>query len=138
MASSVYLHVLYFGLCASSLLRGVSSRMAVYLLRGRTTLPFRLLAVGRADLHELRIRSDGESDIGIHLRPIAAGVGAGILFAEVGKQQPVMPGAIGAIHAVPGDGDQMGVAFIERSIFQQQQYVRLDPEAQARITSTFS
>jgi len=47
---------------------------------------FGLGAVGRADLDKLRFRGNDSHDVSLHFRLIAAGVGAVVLFAKVGKQ----------------------------------------------------
>lgn len=86
--------------------------------------------IRRADLHELGLGSDGDSDMRLHLHLIAARIGASVLFAEIGKQQLVMPGALGAIDTASGRGNQLRVPLVERSLFQKQQHVRLNPEAQ--------
>ncbi len=91
---------------------------------------FALLPLHRADLHELGFGGDGGGDVRLDLRLIAAWVGASVLLAKVGKQELVMPGTVGAVHAATGDGDEMRVALVERSVFEKQEHVRLNPETQ--------
>ena len=91
---------------------------------------FLLLAVGGADLHQLRFRGDGLGNVRVHLGLIAAWVGASVLLAEVGKQQLVVSCPLGAVGATASGGDKLRVALVERSIFEDEQDVLLNPELQ--------
>ena len=88
------------------------------------------LGVGRADLHELGFVREGLGNVRIDLRLIAAWVGASVLLAEVGKQQLVVSCPVGAVHAASRDGDEMRVPLVERSVFQDEQDVLLNPRLQ--------
>src|SRR5271155_1170373 len=67
----------------------------------------------------------------LQLRLIAAWVGTRILLAKVGKQELVMPGPLGTIHTASGDGHKMRVAFVEGSVFEEEQDILLNPHLQA-------
>ena len=54
-----------------------------------------------------------------------------ILLAEVGKQQLIMLCPLGAIDTASGDGHKICVAFVEGSVFEEEQDVLLNPELQA-------
>ena len=101
--------------------------MATYLLRGKSGAAFLLLGVGRADLHELGLCRNGLGNVRIHLRLIAAWVGASVLLAEVRKQQLVVPCPLGAVHATSGNRHKMRVPLVERSVFEDEQDVLLNP-----------
>jgi hypothetical protein len=69
-------------------------------------------------------------DVRRHLRLIAGWIGTSILLAEVSEQELVVPCPLRAIDAASGGGDKMGIAFVEGSVFQKQEDVRLNPETQ--------
>jgi len=79
-------------------------------------------------LHKLRLRCDLLGDMRCDLRLMAAWIGAGILLAEIGEEQFVMSRALGAIDTASCDGDEMCIAFVERSVFEKEQDVPLNPK----------
>jgi len=93
---------------------------------------FFLSTVGRADLHQFRLRRYGLSDVSRDLRLIAVGVGASVaLPAEViAKQQLVMPRPLGAVGATSRRGNKLRIPLVERSILEDEQDVRVNPELQ--------
>ncbi|WP_263415293.1 hypothetical protein [Terriglobus albidus] len=58
----------------------------------------------------------------------AVWVGAGVLFAEVGEEEFVVACPLRAINAASGNGDEMSLALVEGSVFEEEQDVRLNPE----------
>ena len=88
---------------------------------------FLLLAVGRADLHELGFRRNGLGNMGIDLRVVAVWVGASVL-PYVRKQELVMPCPLGAVHATPRCRDKLRVPLVEGSEFEDEEDVALNPE----------
>jgi hypothetical protein len=77
-----------------------------------------LFAVGRADLNKLRLRCNLLGNVSPNLGLIAAWVCASILSAWGNRHSS-------------GDGHKMRVAFVEGSIFEEEQDVLLNPELQA-------
>ena len=63
---------------------------------------------------------------------VAAGIGALVaLLAEVvAEKQFVVAGALGAVGATARRGDKLRVALVEGRIFQDEQYICLNPELQ--------
>ena len=121
MASVVNLHTLNSGRLASSFDFGFSSRIAVYLLRGSTGLPSFCSAVGRADLHQLRLRGDGLGDVRLDLGLIAVRVGAGALLAEVGKTAACCALSAWGNRRNCQRGNKLRIALVERRIFEDEQ-----------------
>jgi DNA-binding XRE family transcriptional regulator len=92
---------------------------------------FRRFAIGGTDLYQLRLRCDLLSDMRTDLGLIAVRIGAGILFAKIGKEQLVVARAFAAIDTASGNTYQMCITFIEGRFFEKEQDVLLDPELQA-------
>ena len=64
----------------------------------------------------------------VQLGGIATRVGASVhSSADIGKEQFVVSGALGAIATASGGGDKLRVAFVERRLFQEQKDVMLNP-----------
>jgi hypothetical protein len=63
---------------------------------------------------------------------VAAGIGALVaLLAEVvAEKQLVVAGALGAVGATARRGNKLRVALVEGRVFQDEQYIRLNPELQ--------
>ena len=78
-------------------------------------------------MHELGFRRNGLGNMGIDLRVIAVWVGASVL-SYVRKQELVMPRPLGAVHTAPRCRDKLRVPLIERSQFQDEEDVSLNPE----------
>jgi hypothetical protein len=53
-----------------------------------------------------------------------------VLFPKVSKQELVVPCALWAFDATPGNRYKLRVTLVERCIFQEHQHVRLNPETQ--------
>ena len=91
-------------------------------------LAFRLLLVCRADLDKLRLGGNLGLYVRVQLGGVAIRVGASIrIAADIGKEQFVVSGALGAIDAASGGGNKLRVAFVERRLFQEQEDVMLNP-----------
>ena len=90
---------------------------------------FLLLAVGRADLHKLRLRGDGLGDVRIDLGLIAGWVGAASCLPRSSPNSSLLcPVRLGQSTQLPAVGDKLRVALVERRIFQDEQDVALNPE----------
>ena len=93
---------------------------------------FLLPAVCRADLHKVGLGGDGLRNVCREFCVVAAGIGALVaLLAEVvAEKQFVVAGALGAVGATARRGDKLRVALVEWRVFQDEQYIRLNPELQ--------
>ena len=88
-----------------------------------------LLAVSRADLHKLRLRCDLLLQERFDLHGIAIRIGAlrfivGRPFCE---EQLIVSGAFGAIDTASCGWYELGIALVERCLFQEQEDVMLYP-----------
>jgi len=64
----------------------------------------------------------------VQLGGIAIRVGASVgIRAHIGKEQFVVSGALGAIDATSGGGNELRVPFVERRLFQEQENIVLNP-----------
>ncbi len=87
-------------------------------------------AIRRADLYQLGLSRDGDGDVRLDFDLIAARIGTSVLLAQVGKQQLVMAGAFGAIDTASGSGNELRIALVEGSEFEDEKNIRLNPEMQ--------
>ena len=67
-------------------------------------------------------------DVRFQLGGVAIRVGASVrIAAHIGEEQFVMSGALGALDAASGSGNELRVALVERRLFQEQKNVVLYP-----------
>jgi hypothetical protein len=59
---------------------------------------------------------------------VGIGAAVALLTEVVAKKQLVVAGALGAVGATANSGDKLRVAFIKRRIFQDEQYICLNPK----------
>jgi hypothetical protein len=80
-----------------------------------------MLAVGGADLDHLRLGGDLLLRECLYLRGIAVWISAlrFIVRRPFCEEQFVVSGTLRAIHAAPGGGKELGIALVERCLFEQ-------------------
>ena len=95
--------------------------MADVSVAGQYRAPIFLCAIGCADLYQLWFRRDGSARRALRLwQLIAIGVGASVTLPSevIAEQQFVVAGAFGAVGTTASGGNKLGVALVERRIFQ--------------------
>jgi hypothetical protein len=91
---------------------------------------FFLCTVGGADLYQFRSGGDGLRYVRSNLRLIAGRVSATVALSAqvIAKEQLVVSRSLEAIRATASRGNKLRVPLVERSVIQDQQDVRVNPE----------